>query len=135
MKKWFLKINHIPISKGVDEGPGIAWAHGKGDALPIPMDELSVDWLMKYGFKTKAVALRALRARGNAGDSFWREEATIDSRDVPDVGLHYKIYRCYEIVILDENGNQVGESDYCYGDRKFAEETARYDLKMREEER
>jgi hypothetical protein len=38
--------------------------------------------------------------------------------------LHYKIYKCYEIVILDNDGNQVGETEYCYGNRETAEQWA-----------
>ena len=44
--------------------------------------------------------------------------------------LRYKIYKCYEIVILDEEDNEVGECNYCYGTRKDAEEMAKHELKL-----
>ena len=130
MKKWFLNIRHIPTCHGVDEGPGIPWAHGREKTLPIPLEDVTADWVDKYGFKTKAAALRALRARPSIEDKYWREEGTVESREVPDNRLSYKIYRCYEIVIVDKDGNEVGECNYCYGTRADAEDMARHELKI-----
>lgn len=44
--------------------------------------------------------------------------------------LHYKIYRCYEIVILDEEENEVGECNYCYGTKADAIEMAKHELEI-----
>ena len=40
--------------------------------------------------------------------------------------LRYKIYKCYEVIIEDKDGNQIGESEYIY--------TTRTDAKQRAEE-
>ena len=48
------------------------------------------------------------------------------------MSLKYKIYRCYEIVILDEHDNQIGDSDYVYTDRKDAKACAEHRLQIEE---
>jgi len=44
--------------------------------------------------------------------------------------VKYKIYKCYEIVILDDDDNEVGECNYCYGTRADAEEMAKHELEI-----
>lgn len=44
--------------------------------------------------------------------------------------VKYKIYKCYEIVILDAEDNEIGNANYCYGTRKDAEEMAKHELKI-----
>lgn len=48
--------------------------------------------------------------------------------------LKYKIYRCYEVRIEDKDGNQIGESEYIYTDRKDAKKRAEEMLKEAENE-
>lgn len=48
--------------------------------------------------------------------------------------IKYKIYRCYEIIIEDKDGNQIGESEYIYTDRNDAKKRAEEMLKEAEME-
>ena len=40
------------------------------------------------------------------------------------MGLKYKIYRCYEVMVVDNAGNQIGESEFIYTDRSDAKKRA-----------
>lgn len=106
------------------------WAYGKGGEKVRWPHEVTDDWLREFGFATRAAAVRA--AGGNYMINMFK--CLIDSREIDDDGLHYEIYRCYEIVIRDKDGNQIGESDYVYTGHADAVSMAKHKLKMTKEE-
>ena len=125
MTKWFWIFDVSP-------NPDVhKWfAIGKGDnRVPWP-EGVTDDWLREYGLETKAAAVRSAGGRRLIDSCEWRKRIVIKSKELPDPGLHYKIYRCYEIVILDDDGNQVGECEYSYGTKALAESQAKHSLKM-----
>ena len=120
-KRWFWDGNEY-----VD----VPMIYGKKDCA-IEESRLTDDWLLAHGYRSEGAATRGL------GSINWREktpcrdrEAYAEYKDVEAPPLRYKIYRCFEIVILDKDGNQVGESDYVYTSRKDAEDMAIHKLKM-----
>lgn len=133
MKKvWYLSVEHVPIKRdGTPDGPAIIWAHGKGDAAVV-LEEVTEDWLKANAFKTEASAIRtSYRARSKYKDAFWDVgNVYVFPAEIPDERLHYKIYKCYEIVIQDEDGNEIGEASYCYGSKEDAEKMAKRELKI-----
>ena len=48
--------------------------------------------------------------------------------------LKYKIYKCYEVIIEDKDGNQIGESEFIYTTRTDAKKRAEEMLKEAESE-
>lgn len=48
--------------------------------------------------------------------------------------LKYKIYKCYEVAIIDKNDNQIGESEYIYTTSTDAKKRAEEMLKEAEME-
>ena len=48
--------------------------------------------------------------------------------------LKYEIHRCYEVFVVDKDGNQIGESEYIYTDRTDAKKRAEEMLKEAETE-
>ena len=137
MKKvWYLLVEHVPtLRNGEPDGDPILWAHGKGDSC-VPPEEVNTEWLEKNGFRTESSAIRtSYRATAKYRDDFWSVgNVWVTSGEIPDSKLHYKIYRCYEIVILDDDENEIGNSNYCYGTRADAEAMARHELKIAEME-
>ena len=115
MRTWYWRMD---VSK---ESVCELWAYGKGGEKVRWPDGPSDDWLREFGFSTRAAAVRS------AGGNYLVNKGIVllDSRNIPDVGLRYEIHRCYEIVILDKKGNQVGESDYVYTCRADAEDLAK----------
>jgi len=113
-----------------NEWVDVPWVYGKKDAA-ITEAHVSPEWLMQYGYNSEGAAVRQISRL-----PWWKNQpcsshgAAVVEAVVPDRKLHYKIYRCYEIVILDDEDNQIGESGYCYGSRKDAELTAQHELKM-----
>ena len=128
---WYLNVEHIPTFEGNVDGPSVFWAHGKGGRA-IPEEDVTEEWLKENSFKTEAAAIRsAHKASAKYKDKLWDVgNVSVVPATIPDEKLHYRIYRCYEIVIEDSEGNQVGHSDYCYGTRKDAEIAAKHHLKM-----
>ncbi len=106
------------------------WAYGKGGERVKWPDGVTDDWLRDNGFATKAAAVRAAGGRDLLSKREWRNRILIEHRDIGDRGLRYKIYRCYEIVILDRDGNEVGNANYCYGTKADAEDMAKHELKL-----
>lgn len=130
MTKWFWRWDG-----NINDGTGVDWrAHGK-DGVSVPWPEgVTDDWLRKYGFKTRAAAVRSAGGNYMFNGPAWKGHTAIESKDIDDNGLHYRIYRCYEIVILDAEENQIGDSNYCYGTRTDAERDAEHYLKLTEME-
>ena len=124
MKKWYWRQD----CSGTPERDW--WAYGKGGERAHWPEEVTDDWLREFGFSTRAATVRA--AGGNHLINIYKR--LLDSREVEDNGLRYEIYRCYEIVILDKDGNQIGESDYVYTGRADAVSMAKHKLKMAKEE-
>lgn len=132
MKIWYLEVDHIPVEGWNKYGPAIPWAHGKKD-VAVGVCEMTVDWLRVNGFKTKAAAVRAAFRVNDWDNPSWKHSPPrVTCAEVPDRNLRYKIYRCYEIVILDSEGNAVKESDYCYTTRADAEKLARHEIEILE---
>ena len=127
MKKWYWRFDTAR-----DGEPREWWAYGKGGERVRWPDGVTDDWLSEHGFKTRAAAVRSAGGVDLLRMREWRHRILIDSRDLPESGLHYKIYRCYEIVILDKDGNEVGECNYCYGTKSDAESMAKHELKIAE---
>ena len=99
------------------------WVYGKGNA-GIRRDDVTTEWLDRHGYGSLGAATRQLKNHPCGSGAY------VESWKTPDSVLRYKIYRCYEIVIVDPEGNQVGETDYCYGTRKDAEIAAEHHLRM-----
>ena len=133
MKKvWYLSVEHVPtLMNGDPEGPAVVWAHGKGNSAVAP-EEVNEEWLRENAFKTEASAIRtAYRAKEKYKDKYWDVgKVYVVPAETPEEKLHYKIFRCYEIVLLDENDNEVGESNYCYGTRADAEKMAKREVEV-----
>lgn len=85
----------------------------------IAEDDATPDWYAKHGYKSVGAALRQRRIG-----------MRIDEVEVPDIQYTYEIYRCYEIIIRDKDGNQVGDAQYWYGTRKGAEDLGDHELQI-----
>ena len=106
------------------------WAYGKGgERVPWP-DGVTDDWLREHGFKTRAAAVRAAGGTDLIRKREWRNRILIEHRDLPNADYHYRIYKCYEIVIEDAEGNEIGEINYCHGTKADAERMAKRELKL-----
>ena len=132
MKKVFVIVQNCKVSPGSLEEE--AWVYGKHDAA-IPYRDLTKGWLSRSGFNSSGAAARQIRRL-----PWWGKHpcsssgATILELNVREHELHYEIYHPYEIVIRDKDGNQVGETQYCYGSRSQAEELAEHELTIAEME-
>lgn len=131
-KVWYLSVEHVPtLMNGDPEGPSVIWAHGKGNSAVAP-EKVNEEWLKANAFKTEASAIRtSYRARAKYRDKFWDiGNVYVVPAEIAEEKLHYRIYRCYEIVIEDRDGNEIGNVNYCYGTRADAEEMAKHELKI-----
>lgn len=132
MKKVFVIMQNCKVSPGSLEEE--AWVYGKRDSA-IPHRDLTKGWLSRNGFNSSGAAVRQVRRLPWWGKHPWSSSgATVLELPVPEHELHYEIYRPYEIVIRDNDGNQVGETQYCYGTRAQAEELAEHELTIAEME-
>lgn len=132
MKKVFVLTRTIVPYNSLEEE---VWLYGKHDSL-IRRKDVTKAWLSKNGFLSEGAALKQMyrlpywknKPKGNATST------AIESFEVPEHELHWEIYRPFEIVIRDKDGNQVGETQYCYGTRAQAEELADHELELLEQE-
>lgn len=132
MKKvWIIKV---PKTAWTNDGKSyeIPWIYGRGEASILEAD-VTDEWLREHGYRSETAAKSGLKAMPwRKNNPYPKYGSTIESRDVPEGNLHYKIYRCYEIVIVDSEGNEIGNSNYCYGSRADAEAMAIHELKIAE---
>ena len=137
MKKvWVLLVEHVPVWDGKRSGSSVTWVHGKGDSK-TGLADMTTEWLEENSFKTEAAAIRSsYRAKAKYKDDFWDVgKVIVHPAEIPSKKLHYRLYRCYEVDIVDDEGNRVGETQYCYGTKKDAERFARREIKMMEVEK
>lgn len=107
------------------------WIRGRR-GQKIRFGNLTKSWLNKNGFLSEGAAVRQLKLLGSTERWSCGDGACVESFEVPERELHYEIYRPYEIVILDKDGNQVGDTQYCYGSRAQAESLAEYEVEIAE---
>lgn len=132
MKKVFVIVANRRVSTtSLDEEK---WAYGKHDSA-VRYKDLTKAWLSKNGFLSAGAAVRQIDRL-----PWWKNKpcssrnASVEEFEVPKHELHYEICHPYEIIILDKDGNQVGDIQYCYGTRSQAEKMAERELTIAEME-